>query len=182
LDKPPEGTTPHALLLATVAAESDPALRQQPPPATDTHEAIPRPERILRAITFGSDLSDGERTHLRELITEFHHVWAESLDDVAITDCGMHRLVVDPTIKLPTKPSMRTLTPPMMASLHKQVDRLLHAGIIEQIAPEDVKCCSTIVMAPKKLDSFGTDKDALRAMVQAALHEPPSADTPNVTT
>ncbi|KAI0336935.1 hypothetical protein BDW22DRAFT_1298383, partial [Trametopsis cervina] len=109
--------------------------------------AAPRVAAVLDGIRIGDDLSDGERQRVRDLIAEFADCFALSLGEVSAVPGAVHRLNIPDGTPFSTKVQQRSLTPPQKAFLHKRIDELLAADIIEPCSPSSVKCVSPITLA-----------------------------------
>ena len=169
--------------LAQISTEVDRAAQPQLPQVpADPH--MDRPHRIWNALVLGADMSPTQKRALQALVFEFHDVWAESLADLKPAKCGVHKLVIDPTVPLDTScPSRaRRMTPPILRCLHAHVDELLAADIIAPIEPDQVKCCSPIVMAAKRTQGPQEDYTTLKRKIDTALrdqsHEQPTTPSP----
>lgn len=65
-------------------------------------------------------------------------------------------------MKFSTKVCQKALTPPQKEYLHKKIDELLAAGIIERCSPSKVKCVSPIALAKKVHKGQGLMIDKLK--------------------
>lgn len=124
-----------------------------------------RVEAILHAITIGQDLSEEERTEVRNLISEFADCFALSVSEVTAVKDAIHRLNVNPESTFSKTVHQRPLTPPQRQYLNSKIDELLAAGIIEPCSPDDVKCIAPIILAQKAHEGQGLTLDELRYRV-----------------
>ncbi|KAG6912435.1 hypothetical protein DXG01_014657, partial [Tephrocybe rancida] len=93
-----------------------------------------KPERvqeILKLVKIGNDLSDPEREGILALITEYADVFALSVSEVKPVKGAVHKLNIKPDAKFSTKIHQKPTTPPQKKYLHKSIDEMLAAGIIE---------------------------------------------------
>jgi len=111
-----------------------------------------KPERvneILRLVTIGSDLSDNQRTEVRQLIRSFADVFALSMHEVKHVEDAIHHLDIDPKAIFSKKVHQKPLTPPQRQYLYKSINVMRSAGIIEPCLPQEVKCISATTLAQK---------------------------------
>ncbi|KAH8077992.1 hypothetical protein HD553DRAFT_278371, partial [Filobasidium floriforme] len=104
---------------------------------------------IVSKITLGLDLSEEQKTAIRDLIVEYNDIFALDMSDIRPCPHTTHSLNIDGGLPLAKKNFGRPLTQPELEGAKAQVDVLIKAGIIESTTPEEVKCCSPTVMATK---------------------------------
>jgi len=125
-----------------------------------------RVEEILKQVSIGTDLSDEQRTRVRQLLGEFADCFALSIREVLPIPGAEHRIHVPPDAVFPKKiPHQRQLTQAQREYLSDAIDELLAADMIEPIRPEDVKCVSPITLAQKVHTNPGLSLDELRHRV-----------------
>jgi hypothetical protein len=90
-----------------------------------------RVAEILRLITIGSDLSEEERTKVRNLVSSFADVFALSVHEVHQVEGAVHRLDISPDATFLKKVHQKPLTLPQRQYLYKSIDTLLEADIIK---------------------------------------------------
>lgn len=128
-----------------------------------------RAETILSKVTIGPDLTPQEQKEVQALVREFHDVWATDLKDIGECPHTVHRLKVPTDAKLPRYAHGRPLTEPQLIAAKKTTAKLLAAGIIEQIPPENVAGCYPTVMAAKKGKSEEGSTEKIRVLADEAL-------------
>ncbi|KAE9401303.1 hypothetical protein BT96DRAFT_793200, partial [Gymnopus androsaceus JB14] len=100
-----------------------------------------KPERvweILKQVKIGPGLSQEQRRRVKELISSYTDCFALSVSEVRAVPDSVHRLNIPENTKFSTKVRQKALTPPQREYLHKKIDELLAAGIIERCRPDEV--------------------------------------------
>ena len=124
-----------------------------------------RVEEILKQVRIGPDLTENERSRVREFIVEWADVFALSVSEVKQVDNAVHYLDIPPGTKFSTKVGQKQLTPPQRKYLHESIDTMLKADIIEQCLPDQVKCVSPTTIAQKAHTSPGLNLEELQHRV-----------------
>jgi len=121
-----------------------------------------RVEEVLRQVSIGTDLSDEQRTKVRDLLAEFADCFALSIREVLLIPGAEHRIHIPPDAVFPKRiPHQRQLTQAQREYLSDAIDELLAADMIEPIRPEDIKCVSPITLAQKAHTNLGLSLDEL---------------------
>ncbi|KIK35568.1 hypothetical protein CY34DRAFT_95846, partial [Suillus luteus UH-Slu-Lm8-n1] len=108
-----------------------------------------RVAEVLRQIKIGDDLTEEQRTQVRDLCAEFADTFALAVSEVFPVDFKTFKLTFPEGTLFTTKVNQRPLTPPQREFLYERLNKLEAAGIIRRIAPEDVKAASPTVLAQK---------------------------------
>jgi len=127
-----------------------------------------KPERvkeILRLVTIGTDLSEDQRTEVRQLISSFADIFALSVHEVRQVEEAIHHLDIDPKAVFSKKVHQKPLTPPQRRYLYTSIDTMLSTGIIEPCTPEEVKCVSPTTLAQKAHQGMGLSLTELQHRV-----------------
>ncbi|KAG6818870.1 hypothetical protein H0H93_000737 [Arthromyces matolae] len=127
-----------------------------------------KPERVnevLRLVQVGADLSEDERRRVYDLIAEYADAFALAVSEVKHVKGASHVLHIDPDATFSTKVHQKPLTPPQKEYLHKSIDDMLAAGIIERCNPAEVKCVSPTTLAQKAHAGEGLSLEELQHRV-----------------
>jgi hypothetical protein len=127
-----------------------------------------KPERvaeILRLVTIGNDLDEDQRQKVRHLISSFADIFALSVHEVHQVKDAIHQINIPPEATFSRKVNQKPLTPPQRQYLHKSIDTMLEADIIEPCSPEDVKCVSPTTLAQKTHQGKGLMLEELQHRV-----------------
>ncbi|EMD32109.1 hypothetical protein CERSUDRAFT_59087, partial [Gelatoporia subvermispora B] len=108
-----------------------------------------RVRAILQAVRIGPDLTSDERRHVIDLLSEFADCFALSVSEVFPVPGAVHKLHIPPGTSFGHRVHQRPLTPPQRDFLHRKIDELLAAGVIEACTPDQVKCVSPMTLAQK---------------------------------
>lgn len=139
------------------------------------HVPVPKhsytPERVsdIKSKIKIGPLSPEQRKRVDDVIEEYHDAFALDISEVPCCPHTEHTLTVDPSIKLTRKPFGRPLSEPEMIAAKEQVDKLLAGNVIERCIPEDVECCSPIVIASKPMKGEEVDIDTIQRLADEAL-------------
>ncbi|KAF8064948.1 hypothetical protein FPV67DRAFT_1671252 [Lyophyllum atratum] len=106
-----------------------------------------RVEEVTRQVRVGDDLSAEEKAAAHALVAEYADIFALSVGEVKQVEGA--------------KPN----TPPQRKYLHKSIDAMLAAGIIEQCDPSQVKCVSPTTLAQKAHQGAGLRLEELQHRV-----------------
>lgn len=128
-----------------------------------------RARTVFAAVTIGTDLIQGHQKRVEAPVLWKHQAWALSLSEEVGAIVHEHRLVIDPDIRLPTKPRVQKLSQQMKEAVTEQLHILREAGIIRAADVSEIKCVLDIVMAPKKSATSGKDQQLMRRMVEDAV-------------
>ncbi|KAG2069378.1 hypothetical protein BDR04DRAFT_944276, partial [Suillus decipiens] len=101
------------------------------------------------AVQIGKDLSLEEHKIVEELIMEYADIFVCSLSEVLPVPGAEHHLNIPEDAMFNLRVHQQALTPLQAKFLHRQIDKMLNAGIIEKEPAELVKCCATTVLAQK---------------------------------
>ncbi|KAJ7142842.1 hypothetical protein C8R44DRAFT_602993, partial [Mycena epipterygia] len=115
---------------------------------TEPHSAR-RVEAILAAVAIGPDLSEEQRTRVREFIAEFADCYALSMKEVMPIPGAEHTMNIPEGQTFTTKPHQRSTTPAQKEWYNGVIDEMLDTGIIAPMDPKDVKCVSPTTLAQK---------------------------------
>jgi hypothetical protein len=124
-----------------------------------------RVDEILRQVQIGPDLTEDERKHVRDFISDWADVFALSVNEVKQVDNATHYLDIPPGTKFSTKVGQKPLTPPQRKYLYDSIDTMLKADIIEQCLPDQVKCVSPTTLAQKVHSNPGLNLEELQHRV-----------------
>ncbi|KAF8199389.1 hypothetical protein K438DRAFT_1583545, partial [Mycena galopus ATCC 62051] len=115
---------------------------------TDPHNSK-RVVAILDAVTIGTDLTDAQRSTVRDFIVEFADCYALSMKEVIPIPGAEHTMNIPADATFDTKVHQRPTTPAQKLWYNGVIDEMLEAGIIEGIDPKEVKCVSPTTLAQK---------------------------------
>ncbi|KAG6852608.1 hypothetical protein C0991_010537 [Blastosporella zonata] len=121
-----------------------------------------RVNEILKLVQIGTDLSDDKQQQVQELITEYADTFTLAVSEVKHVKGASHILHIEPTATFSTKVNQKPLTPSQKEYLHKSIDNMLAAGIIEQCDPAKVKCVSLTTLAQKAHAGEGLSLEELQ--------------------
>ena len=131
----------------------------------------PRIERIKREVTIGDDLTATQREEVLRLIEEFADIFALSVNEVGTVPGAVHRLNVPKDKSFPLKVHQRPLTSPQRVWLHKKIDELINADVIEPIHARDAKFAAPTVLAKKAYEGQGWSLNRLKRKVEDQFRE-----------
>ncbi|THH15436.1 hypothetical protein EW146_g5032 [Bondarzewia mesenterica] len=116
-------------------------------------QAPARVAALLKAIRIGTDLTPDQRTRVENLIEQKAAAFALSISEVNAMKGATHILKIPPDAMFSTKIRQRPLTTPQREWLYPVIDEMTAAGIITPIAPENIKCVSSMTLAQKAHDA-----------------------------
>ena len=133
---------------------------------TDPHSKE-RVNEILSKVEIGTDLSEEQRSKVKDLIKEFADVFALSMSEVLIVDWHQHHLDIDPDVKLPKRMSQRPITENQKDWYYRMLDEMEASSVIQKVPGEFIKCLSSTNLAPKEAGKTGTTKVEVLRKVNA---------------
>lgn len=142
---------------------------------------------VQAAVTLGPDLTPDERDDILGLIANYADCFALSVGEVFHVPGAVHRLNIPQGTTFGRKVHQRPLTPPQRAYLNESIDKMLEAGVIEQVDPSDVKCVSPTTLAQKVHQGRGLslnqlqhqlNDECVRAGLPPAFNLPPRSSEP----
>lgn len=114
-----------------------------------------RVDEVVKQVRVGKNLTKEEQREVEELIRRYADVFALSMSEVKRVEGTIHKLKIPQETKFSTKARQKPLMPPQKTYLHKKIDEMLDADIIERCGPGDVKCVSPTMLAQKAHQSAG---------------------------
>ncbi|KAJ3729633.1 hypothetical protein C8R42DRAFT_569728, partial [Lentinula raphanica] len=108
-----------------------------------------RVKEILQQVKIGKKLTVDQRERVESLLASYADCFALSISEVRPVPGAIHKLNIPDDAKFSTKVRQKGLTPPQREYLHKKIDELEAAGVIERCSPDQVKCVSPITLAKK---------------------------------
>ncbi|GLB45241.1 putative retrotransposable element Tf2 155 kDa protein type 1-like, partial [Lyophyllum shimeji] len=124
-----------------------------------------RVEEVVRQVRVGDDLSAEEKAAAHALVAEYADIFALSVGEVRHVEGAVHRLNIQENVTFSKKVHQKPNTPPQRKYLHKSIDAMLAAGIIEQCEPSQVKCVSPTTLAQKAHQGAGLSLEELQHRV-----------------
>jgi hypothetical protein len=151
---------------------------------TDNDSTTPeRPQKVWETVLVNPKLSKPCKAKVESVIKKHHMAFALKLTDVTPSKMKPHTIKVKDGAVLPRGTYRKRFSEKEMVECHQQVKTLLGGGMISPIAPQDIKCISPIVMAPKK-DGLRTSHDEIMTMIANALegreNQRPLTDDPKL--
>lgn len=132
----------------------------------------------MQLVKIGDDLSEQQHQKVREIIAKYADTFAISVKEVYPVNFKTFKLSFPPGTTFSTKVNQRPLTPPQREYLYNRLNELEDAGIIQRIAPEDVKAAAPTVLAQKAHSAAGIPIEELwhRVNDQCSQHGLPILD------
>ncbi|KIM56420.1 hypothetical protein SCLCIDRAFT_132772, partial [Scleroderma citrinum Foug A] len=111
--------------------------------------AVPRVEYILQNVKIGTDLTADEKSEVTKLITEYADVFACSLGEVLPIPRAQVDLNILEDMTFQTTVHQRPMNPPQRQFMHKWVDQMLNANLIEAAEIPRIKHVVPTVLTQK---------------------------------
>ncbi|KIN95455.1 hypothetical protein M404DRAFT_43910, partial [Pisolithus tinctorius Marx 270] len=108
--------------------------------------ALPRIKYILQNIKISSDLSEEEKQKVTELIAEFADISTCSLGEPGHPE---GKPILDNNTTFQTTVNQQPMNPPQCQFMHRWVDQMLEANLIEQANIPQIKYITPTVLAQK---------------------------------
>lgn len=118
--------------------------------------------RILKEVTFGKDIKEGERNMAQAVVAEFADCFALSIKEVNTVPGAVHKLKIPEGVTFRTKILLRLYNPDQKAFIEAKVDEMLEARIICSIHPRDVWFVAQTVLSQKVHEGDGLTLDELK--------------------
>lgn len=140
-----------------------------------------RVQAVLNAVAIGPDLEPNQRDTVTKLVVEFADCFALSMSEVLPVPEAVHKLNIPQNAKFSRKVYQKSFTPPQREYISQKIDEMLQADIIEQCAPDDIKCVSPITLGQRAHGDTALTLDELKHRVNEEcirhgippLHNPP---------
>ncbi|KAG2057631.1 hypothetical protein BDR06DRAFT_878074, partial [Suillus hirtellus] len=117
---------------------------------------------IVKAVQYGKALTKEEHKQVEGLAAKYSDIFTCSLTEVLPVPGAQHQLNIPENAMFNLRVWQRALTPPQAQFLHRRIDEMLAAGIIEKAPAEKVKCCATTVLAQKAHEQGGLTLEELQ--------------------
>ncbi|KAG2150750.1 uncharacterized protein EDB93DRAFT_1072262, partial [Suillus bovinus] len=104
---------------------------------------------IVKAVQYGKELTEEEHKKVEDLVEKYADIFACSLSEVLPVPGAQHRLNIPESVTFSLHIRQQALMLPQTQFLHSRVDKMLAMGIIEKTLAEQLKCCTTTVLAQK---------------------------------
>jgi len=114
-----------------------------------------RVEYIIKSVKVGENTTRGEKEQVEALIAEYADIFACSLSEVTLIPGAMVDLNVPKEARFNTNIRQRPLSPPQKQYMHKWVQQMLDANMIERADVTWVKHVAPTVLTQKTHDAAG---------------------------
>ena len=121
--------------------------------------------RILELVQIGDDVTETQRSEVKQLIAEFADCFALSLSEVNLIPGAVHKLDIPKGTTFHTKIPQRSFNPDQRAFMVAKVQEMLKGGIICPMHPGEVRCVAPSVLAQKVHENKGLPLDELKHRV-----------------
>ena len=121
--------------------------------------------RILELVQIGEDVTETQRSEIKQLIAEFADCFALSLSEVNLIPGAVHKLDIPEGTTFRTKIPQRSFNPDQRAFMAAKVQEMLKGGIIRPMHPGEVRCVAPSVLAQKVHENTGLPLDELKHRV-----------------